>query len=302
MIRLTPAHRRACGAFTLVELLVVIGIIALLISILLPSLNKARRAAQNLQCSSNLRQLSMAAMLHANEWKGRIPTPTEHAIVFNDQDPSRTKYQYRDDGQLKDWASALLPYLGKKSNVNFQDAPDDVAKVFWCPSDQDVIDEGGYRMNNITHVRIKVSYGINADIGAVSNSVGQGKVGFTHTLGVYKGEPSYGGNFGQPMHGKLSRVRRSAETMLFADRGRWPVMAGQAPYDVEDCSMLVYSSHWSTIGKAGTMEAIYLAPWLTNGIPLRRHQDRINVSFADGHAETVLRGDFKNVRVSPFNY
>lgn len=301
MNRLSPTQRRTRGAFTLVELLVVIGIIALLISILLPSLNKARRAAQNLQCSSNLRQLSMAAMLHANEWKGRIPAPTEHDIVFNDQDPSRTKYQYRDNGRLKDWASALLPYLGKKSSVNFEESPDDVAKIFWCPSDQEAIDEGGYRMNNVTQPRIKVAYGINADIAAVSNAFGQGKVGYNQQLGAYKGEPTYDGTWGQPMQGKLSRVRKSAETMLFADRGRWGLPAAY-PYDIEDPSMLVYSSHYSSIGRPGTMEAIYLAPWLREGIPLQRHQDRINVSFADGHAETVRRGDFKNVRVSPFNY
>src|SRR5438067_230992 len=61
------------AAFTLVELLVVIGIIAVLISILLPALNRVRQQAISAQCMSNMKQVGLAALMYANEYRGQYP-------------------------------------------------------------------------------------------------------------------------------------------------------------------------------------------------------------------------------------
>ena len=65
--------RKRPSAFTLVELLVVIGIIALLISILLPALSKARKQANTVKCLANMKQFGNAILFYTNDWKGAMP-------------------------------------------------------------------------------------------------------------------------------------------------------------------------------------------------------------------------------------
>ena len=65
--------RQGLAAFTLIELLVVVAIIALLVSILLPSLSRARMQAKTVLCMSNARQIAQAFHFYAQDYGGQLP-------------------------------------------------------------------------------------------------------------------------------------------------------------------------------------------------------------------------------------
>lgn len=139
-------HRqKSAKGFTLVELLVVIGIIALLISILLPALNKARQSAQAVACASNLRQIGMGFEMYGNAQKQWYP-----------MDVGVYDWTWPDSSVVTLWYAYVSQYMGWNGNTSLTGFV--YPRVLDCPSYDRTVDvQWSSTSANWTYV----SYGYN---------------------------------------------------------------------------------------------------------------------------------------------
>jgi prepilin-type N-terminal cleavage/methylation domain-containing protein/prepilin-type processing-associated H-X9-DG protein len=275
-------------AFSLVELLVVIGIIAVLIGLLMPALAAARDAAKQTQCRANLRTIFLAAQLHENEHKGFMPAAGWHYHpvdgVVNPRglgDDAATRYTYYDDGGVRRPAPltvALAVSLGAKVRLDTRrdleaDMQTDlVRRYFRCPAQ-------GEQLQGLTQ---KSSEPWTAPRDWSSYVFNEAVLGLRGHL-----------KFEESTLGHATRVKRP-DTVLFAMDGRprnqendnWLMVFDQGPEDT-----LWDFQQW--VGVSGT-------GWGKQLLDVLRHRYRANLVFMDGHVETIAltRGGLESVGVS----
>jgi prepilin-type processing-associated H-X9-DG protein/prepilin-type N-terminal cleavage/methylation domain-containing protein len=132
------------SAFTLVELLVVIGIIALLISILLPALNKAREQANAAKCAANMRSAVQALMIYTAENRGWLPGPSTTGAIWKSGIDSIGPTESSSDEtpvQNFDWVSPTYGKTMKWPENDFQRLKLTFNEQLSCPSNSAIFTE-----------------------------------------------------------------------------------------------------------------------------------------------------------------
>jgi prepilin-type N-terminal cleavage/methylation domain-containing protein/prepilin-type processing-associated H-X9-DG protein len=110
---LHATHRRRTHAFTLVELLVVIGIIAVLIAVLLPVLSGVQARGRDLKCQANVRSIMQAVFNYATDNKGSMP----YGFYYNRSDPnSWMEAPENVNSEYHSWAGQVGRYMNKNSS------------------------------------------------------------------------------------------------------------------------------------------------------------------------------------------
>lgn len=157
MTRHTTTRR---GAFSLVELMVVVGIIAILIGLLLPALNGARAKAKSVACKSNLRQLGVMLQTYVNENNGWLfpvgpddPNTNEPTTLGTNKPPHERWPMYMHFSELRntpvptyDSAGYFPTYMMQYDPVKYPAGPYS-PKVLVCPTDTDPYESHSYVLN-----------------------------------------------------------------------------------------------------------------------------------------------------------
>ncbi|MBC8105624.1 MAG: type II secretion system protein [Anaerolineae bacterium] len=285
---------RKRNGFTLVELLVVIGIIALLVGILLPALGRARAQANLVWCQSNMRQMGTAITMYAQTHKDRLPLG----------------YWEGDFGTFKgatDWGWLILPYLKKGSSGVYADL--DPTGIWTLYKDKDTISGNRPDLPWFDSEKVQ-TYGVHPQLfrfaaGAVDRN----------TLQYFGSALDVGPENDGMKPFKLGQIRRSSEMIMMMDAVQFSDQlafggntwgSDATLYAIQSASTS-YCQNWATLkdceqqfpnGPDAGFNKDYLShpelqthgsPATGTGTSIRfRHMKNTaaNALFADGHVST----------------
>lgn len=296
LLRGFRANRGNRTAFTLVELLVVIGIIAILIGVLLPALSSARRQAATLKCEANLRQVASGFFLYAQENKGMYPVCKWDWPPGAAPDPNITSLY---------WSDYVARYITKaKTNqgigTNSFDLAESRKSVLWgCPNWEGIPDGAGVvgNVDGISKFETGYSYNIYPTYQADYPKVASQRVDPTEWAID---------SDSQGIHGKWYKQNQwnhSAERGLVMDGTLWLFGFDPAP------STHVIAPQWSIRGLQNALSSGQ------NNIDRYRHgkvpsvigtqyspkggRQQFNMAYCDGHVETLkdIRQGYKAIRM-----
>jgi len=312
------------AAFTLVELLVVIGIIALLISILLPALTRARQSAQRVACAAKLQQIMVAATVHRTDHKDYYPLA---GLLTGGQpqeldDPDSQKYDYLNSTNDYNITSpnvtrilapitnslgaemgfSRLLYVNSSAQSTLSTDAQGLLRNFLCPSHASTVQDVLAIQPAVPALYIVsfqgTTYSYHFTYGSPQSYIfNEYVLGFDDTYGRLRGH--------------ASQVRQPSLTMFAADglgdtntparieQGQATTDGTYTLYNRFPVGNLTIPNPAISLGDVLSARAYNFQPVAGTAtcFDLKRHQKKINIAFCDGHVETraINAGDLQMV-------
>ena len=262
-------------AFTLIELLVVVAIIALLISILLPSLSKAREQAKNVVCSSNMHQIVLGTTYYADSNADHLPW-----LPGTQGDPL---YGYFKNGPYKQYHQLLLLYPYVKD-----------LNIFKCPSARGVIGSGEHRRDQNS---VKMLFGtgtLNGDGSGGQYFVRWDDLMYTNTAQKHSWWPSEDPSLlSTPEFPNLYTEYffddYQAEFVNDGSGRKYPAMNGGNVGKIYAAQYAAPFSEYSYFNSTSDDDQ-------AGHFALKRHSGKTHFGFLDGHVEPLANEEYMDVR------
>ncbi|NOX59075.1 MAG: prepilin-type N-terminal cleavage/methylation domain-containing protein [Planctomycetes bacterium] len=308
--------------FTLVELLVVVSIIALLISILLPSLKQAREQAKSIKCLAHSRGMGQATMVFAGSHDGFFQVSANEGDGKVGYDPAEVtsgKYEFAAERELLAWPAALARASGATVQANwrwgvradtFADARNkkslisDEYEMFVCPADRVKIATPFYPNGNSikgvgdpsdpitasggTKYWGRLSYGINEDVVGIEAKTKSGQPWPAVWKNGVWGEsnlPNWA-NAGNRLQGNLDRIYDPGTCLIIVDAGANSIQEAESG-QFNNSLRTGYANLITSAQAFGFDLAASTSRWVQR-VPIKRHpRGAVNVTFADNHAATI---------------